>query len=203
MLSTSSQSPDHNLVVALRDGDETAFQELVDRYHALLVRLAMSWVRDRSSAEDIAQDTWLGMIEGLDRFGERSSLRTWLFHILANCARAHHRSTMRSIPFSSVWPAQEDDDSTVERFPAKGFGFVSTDSPEQLLAAGELVDEIDRAVRLLPARQRATLIHRDIEGRSSSETSALLGISAANERVLLHRARVRVRRELAGWLATS
>jgi RNA polymerase sigma-70 factor, ECF subfamily len=197
--STSPQPCEHDLVLALRAGDEHVFRELVDRYHTALVRLAMSLVGDRSSAEDIAQDTWLGMIEGLERFGERSSLRTWLFHILVNCARAHRRSALRSISFSSLMQALDGDNSEADLVLTRQSKTRLPESPEQCLVAGEVVDQIDRAVRLLPPRQRTIFTHRDIEGRSSRETSALVGISAANERVLLHRARVRVRRELAGW----
>ena len=111
-----SHASDQAVVAALRRGDEGAFAELVDRYHGAMVRLALAWVPDRATAEDVAQEAWLGMLRGLDSYAGRASLKTWLFGILVNCARARQRRERRSIPFSDL--PLDDEGATVdpERF---------------------------------------------------------------------------------------
>lgn len=198
---------DHELVQALRAHDERAFAALVDRYHASLVRLAMVYVGDRAAAEDAAQEAWLGLLSGIDRFGERASLRTWLFSILINCARAGRRRNARATPFSEL----EDHDSgpavDPERFHGAGhrweghWSVPPRDWPEERLLSAEIEDRLAEAVAHLPPRQRAVLLLRDIEGWPPDEICRLFRITGANERVLLHRARAHVRRELETYLS--
>lgn len=207
-LDTSPPRGDHELVQALRDHDERAFAAIVDRYHASLVRLAMIYVGDRAAAEDVAQEAWLGLLGGLDRFAERASLRTWLYGILVNCARASRRKTGRAVPFSDLYH-EGDDGPTVEpeRFHGSGHRWAGHWSvppeewPEERLLSNEIGGYLRQALSHLPPRQRAVLTLRDIEGWSASDICRLLDISEANERVLLHRARAHVRRELETYLA--
>ncbi len=174
-----------------------------------MVRLALAWVPDRAAAEDVAQEAWLGMLRGLDGYAGRASLKTWLFGILVNCARARSRRDRRSIAFSDL--AADDDDVTVDpdRFLPAGHrwdGHWATppaDWPEDRLLSLEVRDQVERALTRLPDRQRAVVILRDVEGWPPSEICALIGISPGNERVLLHRARAAVRRELEQYLSQT
>lgn len=210
-LATSQLSParDHELVAALRRGDERVFAELVDRHHAAMVRLALTYLSDRAAAEDVAQEAWLGMLRGLDGFAGRASLKTWLFGILVNCARARRRRDRRSIPFSD-FPA-DDDGPTVDpdRFLPSGHRWEGhwsappAEWPEDHLLSREIGGYLERALAHLPDRQRAVVTLRDIEGWPPSEICALFDISPGNERVLLHRARAAIRRELEGYLAQA
>jgi RNA polymerase sigma-70 factor (ECF subfamily) len=201
------------LLEGLRRGDEAAFVELLDRYHGALVRLAMVYVGDRAVAEEVAQETWLGVLRGLERFEGRSSLKTWVFRILTNRAKTRGEREGRMIPFSALAGAEvEADDPAVEpeRFlPAdhpkwpghwsaapRGWG----DNPEARLLSGETGDLIREAVDGLPPSQRAVIVLRDVEGFGSDEVCALLQVSETNQRVLLHRARSKVRRALEQYL---
>ncbi len=202
---------DAALVDALRHGDERAFAMLVDRYHPSLVRLARTYVDDTAVAEEVAQEAWLGMLSGLERYAGRASLQTWLFHILVNCARARRRREAHSIAFSNLAEPAEEDGSTVDpaRFHPddhRWAGHWSTppaEWPESRTLALEIGESLARAVDRLPPRQRSVLTLRDIEGWPASETCALLGISPANARVLLHRARAHVRREMESYLTQA
>ena len=191
---------DQAVVAALRRGDERAFAELVDRHHAAMVRVALAWVPDRVAAEDVAQEAWLAMLRGLDRYAGRASLRTWLFGILVNCARAHRRRDRRSIPFSDLAPAGEDATVDPERFLPAGHRWAGhwatppDEWPEDRLLAVEIRGYVEQALVHLPDRQRAVVVLRDIEGWSAPEICELFGISAGNERVLLHRGRAAIRR---------
>jgi RNA polymerase sigma-70 factor (ECF subfamily) len=200
---------DRAVVAALRRGDEGAFVELVDRYHASMVRLALAWVTDRAAAEDTAQEAWLGMLRGLDSYAERASLKTWLFGILVNCARARQRRDRRSIPFSDLPPDRDEATVDPDRFLPQGHRWAGhwatppADWPEDHLLSSEVRAHLERALTHLPNRQRAVVILRDVEGWPSSEICALIGISPGNERVLLHRARATIRRELEQYLTQS
>lgn len=201
---------DRDIVAALRRGDERVFAELVDRYHAAMVRLARAYVADRAAAEDVAQEAWLGVLRGLDGFSGRSSLKTWMFGILMNCARARRRRDRRSVPFSDL-EEDGDDSPTVDpdRFLPAGHRWAGhwasppTEWPEDHLLSREIAGYLERALARLPDRQRAVLTLRDIEGWPASEICALFGISPENERVLLHRARATIRHELERYLAQS
>jgi RNA polymerase sigma-70 factor (ECF subfamily) len=195
---------DQQIVAALRRGDEEAFSRLIDLYHASLVRLAMIYVGDRAVAEEVAQDTWMAVVTGLDRFEARSSLKTWIFTILTNQAKTRGKRESRSLPFSAFGDADADaDEPAVEpaRFEQGGQwpGHWARpprtwdESPEYSLLAGEVRAVVCSAVAELPANQREVISLRDIEGWGSAEVCALLGLTEANQRVLLHRARSRVR----------
>lgn len=202
----SSLAQDLAVVEALRGGDEGAFVELVDRYHAAMVRLALAWVSDRAAAEDVAQDAWLGMLRGLDGYAGRASLKTWLFAILVNCARARRRRDRRSIAFSELAPAGGEASVEPERFLPAGHRWAGhwatppVEWPEDRLLSLEVREQVERALAHLPDRQRAVVILRDVEGWPPSEICAVFGIRPGNERVLLHRARAAIRRELEQYL---
>jgi RNA polymerase sigma-70 factor (ECF subfamily) len=198
---------DSELVAALRRGDERVVATLVDRYHAAMVRLALTYVGDRATAEDVAQEAWLGMLRGLGDFAGRASLKTWLFGILVNCARARRRRDRRSVPFSDLPGVDAGPTVDPDRFlPAdhRWAGHWATppaEWPEGRLLSLEIGGYLEQALAHLPDRQRAVLTLRDIEGWPAAEICTLFDISPANERVLLHRARARVRRELERYLA--
>jgi RNA polymerase sigma-70 factor (ECF subfamily) len=201
------------LIQALRSGDEAAFAALLDTHHAALVRLAMVYVHNHAVAEEVAQETWLGVLQGLDRFEARSSLKTWIFHILVNRAKTRAAREGRHIPFSAVWnPDLEPAEPAVspERFlsadhpqwphhwaaPPRSWG----NSPEERLVSRETLGYIREAVATLPPSQREVITLRDIEGWTSQEVCNLLGVTETNQRVLLHRARSKVRRALEQYL---
>jgi RNA polymerase sigma-70 factor (ECF subfamily) len=193
---------------ALRAGDEGAFQSLIQRYHGPMLRLAMTYVGDRSVAEDVVQEAWLTCLRSLDRFEGRSSLKTWLFGILVNVARSRRRKESRILPFASLW-RRDDSDSrrpTVDRsrFGADGMwreGPHSWDNlPESKVLGKETLQHVRAAIDALPAKQREVILLRDVAGFEAGEVSSLLGISAANERVRLHRARAAVRQTLEEYL---
>ncbi len=203
---------DLRLLEALRAGDETAFVSLLDRYHASLARLAMVYVRNRAVAEEVVQETWLGVLRGLDEFQERSSLKTWIFRILVNRAKTHAVREGRSIPFSSLPdPAADGAEFAVDpdRFVPPGRLWsghwvsplhIWDKTPEELALSQETHAVIEEAVAGLPLRQREVIALHDIEGWTSEEVRNLLGITETNQRVLLHRARSTVRRELERYL---
>jgi RNA polymerase sigma-70 factor, ECF subfamily len=195
------------LVQAIRDGDERAFAELVDRYHASLVRVAAGYVRDPAVAEEVAQDTWLAVLKGIDRFERRSSLKTWIFRILANQAKTRAERERRTVPFSALTDAEGDPDAPAvdpERFDSVT-GMWSQppgrwpDEPEGELLRGEARRLILETIDMLPDGQRAVITLRDVEGFDSADACNVLGISEVNQRVLLHRARSRVRQALEDY----
>ena len=191
---------ERQLVAALRAGDEAAFRSLIERYHPLLVRVARSYVPTRAVAEEVAQETWLAVLEGIDRFEERSSLKTWLFRILTNKAKTRGERERRSLPFSSF----ETDEPAVEpeRFrgpqePWTGHWSATPRAfPEERLLAAEALAVIEDAIAALPPAQRAVITLRDVEGWSAEEVCNALTLSETNQRVLLHRARAKVRAAL-------
>lgn len=202
------------LLAALRRGDESAFAALIERYHPALVRLALLYVPSRAVAEDVAQETWLGVLKGLPTFEGRSSLKTWLFRILTNIAKTRGQREGRSIPFSTLGggdgeaggPSVDPDRFYQEgphagewRTPPGDWG----EAPEEHILAGEARAQIEAAIAGLPPTQREVITLRDIEGWSSAEVRNALGLSETNQRVLLHRARSRVRRAVEGYFATA
>ena len=193
---------------ALKAGDEEAFRSLIQRYHGPMLRLAMTYVGDRGVAEDVVQESWLTCVRSLDRFEGRSSLKTWIFGIVINTSRARRRKEARILPFAALW-RRDDSDShrpTVDqsRFGADGMwraGPHSWDNvPESKVIGGETLQKVKTAIDALPAKQREVILLRDVAGFEADEVSALLGISAANERVRLHRARAAVRKMLEEYL---
>jgi RNA polymerase sigma-70 factor (ECF subfamily) len=212
-LATVAPGDERELLVRLRAGDEQAFSELLERYHHSLVRLATVYVGSRADAEEVAQETWLAVLRGLDRFEGRASLKTWIFHILVNRAKTLAARTRRSVPLSAVDGLDEAFEPAVEpdrflgadhpRWPGHWLTPPATwgDLPEQGVLEQETLQLVRAAIEELPSAQRQVITLRDIEGWSSEETCALLGVSPENQRVLLHRARSRVRRALEAHLA--
>ncbi len=193
---------DAELVRGVRAGDRTAFAGLVRRHGGGLLRLARVFVREEAVAEEVVQDTWMAALEGLDGFEGRASFKTWLYRILANRARTRAVREGRSVPFSSLAGA-DDDESAVdpERFDAAGMwrdapvGW-SDETPERLALAAETRAVMEAAIAALPPAQRAVLVLRDEDGLETEEICNLLGLTVTNQRVLLHRARTRVRQAL-------
>jgi RNA polymerase sigma-70 factor (ECF subfamily) len=203
-----AEEHEQELVAALKAGDEAAFAALVDRYQASLVRIARMYVRDQATAEDVAAETWLAVLNGIDRFEGRSSFRTWLFRILSNRAKTRGQREARSVPFSSVG---DPDEPAVDpdRFQGEGeqhpdgwrvFPTPWEGDPEERLLAGEARTLILDTIEQLPPNQRAVITLRDIEGFSADEVRNVLDVSDTNQRVLLHRARSKVRRALEKYL---
>src|SRR4051794_23430049 len=195
-----SPDPDAELLAGLRAGDEEAFVALVHKYNPVMHRVALTYVRTPSVAEEVVQDAWVGVLRSLPRFEGRSLLRTWLLKILANRARSRGVREARSVPFSSLG----DDDPSVaperfqgpqDRFPGGWVAFPTdwTTLPEQQLLAQETLSLVDAAIRALPGRQHEVMLLRDVEGWSADEVCDALGLTAGNQRVLLHRARSAVR----------
>jgi RNA polymerase sigma-70 factor (ECF subfamily) len=183
---------DADLVALLRAGDEEAISRLVEQWSPTMFRLARSFVDSAQSAEDVVQEAWLGMLSGLARFEGRSSLRTWTFTILVNRARTRGAREARTLPRSPL------EDGTEE--PAQPWFCVATDiTPERAVLSREILLQLDRAISALPARQRQVVTMREISGMSAEEVCAALGISTANQRVLLHRARAALRAALTGY----
>jgi len=200
-----SLPPDEDapLLDALRAGDERAFAALVDKYGPSLLRLAQLYVSSRAVAEEVVQETWLAVLTGIERFEGRSSLKTWLFRILTNKAKTRGQREGRTLPFSSL-ASDGDEDQTavaVERF-ARGGAWATPPRgvPEERLLAGETRARVEQAISALPPNQRAVITLRDVEGLSAEEACNVLGLSETNQRVLLHRARAKVRTALERYL---
>jgi RNA polymerase sigma-70 factor (ECF subfamily) len=194
---------DARLVERLRARDDSAFAELVRRYHPSLLRFARTFVPTTALAEDVVQETWLGVLKGIDRFEGRSSLKTWIFRILANTAKTRAQREARSIPFSSL-----DDEGSFEptvereRFGAAGHWAVPPRAwPDERLLSAETRLVLEQAIEELPPTQRTVISLRDIEGWSADEVRNVLELSETNQRVLLHRARAKVRRALEQYFA--
>jgi RNA polymerase sigma-70 factor (ECF subfamily) len=184
---------DAALVERLRAGDEDAFVTLVERYHGPLLRLAQTFVPSAAVAEEVVQETWLGVVRGIERFEGRSSLKTWLFRILANRARstgARERRTVPSDPTAgpTVDPGRFDAGGGWRDPPAAW-----TEEAEDRLAARDLAARVHVHLGDLPEQQRQVVVLRDVEGLSAEEACDLLGLSDGNQRVLLHRGRARLR----------
>ena len=190
---------DAELVARLRAGDEQAFVALVARHHAAMLRVAGSFVPNAAIAEEVVQDTWLGVLRGIDGFEGRSSFRTWLLRILVNRARSTGVREHRSVAVGDAGPAVDR-----SRFDASGAWMSPPqhwveDSDDRLLAEG-LADQLQAALDELPARQREVVVLRDVDGLSGREVCDVLEISEANQRVLLHRGRSHLRQALESEL---
>ncbi len=194
-------SDDAVLVKALLARDPDAFSYLLDRYHAPLVRLARQYVPNRAVADEVVQETWLAVIEGIGRFEQRSSLKTWLYRILLNIARTHGAKEQRSIPFATGVIAADEpavDPRRFRRFALRGRGQWTQPpqpwaEPERRALDAESRALIEGAVDRLPPDQREVLTMRDLLDWSAVEVCDALGITDANQRVLLHRGRSKVR----------
>ena len=202
------------LVDALRGGDESAFVTLLERYQSALIRLALLYVHDRATAEDVVQETWLAVLRGIERFEGRATLKTWLFRILANRARTRagrdaQTLSLRSLPGPDAEafgepavPPTRFRPADDPRWPGHWLVAPSADDlPEERLLADELLDRVRAAVAELPPTHRAVVTLRDIEGLTSAEVCQLLELTEANQRVLLHRGRSRVRAALEDYLS--
>lgn len=193
---------DARLLERLRAGDQNAFVTLVARHHDSMLRLARTFVHSHAIAEEVVQDTWVGVLRGVDRFEGRSSLRTWLLAILVNRARSTGTREARSIPVGTDGPAVDG-----SRFGTNGMWSSPpehwTDDIENRIGATALRDEILSALAAMPARQRAVVMLRDVDGLRSDEVCEVLALTPANERVLLHRGRSRLRQALEDKIGAS
>jgi RNA polymerase sigma-70 factor (ECF subfamily) len=214
----AASEEDLRVVVALRQGDENTFARLVEQHHATLRHIARLYLSDAAVAEEVAQDTWLGVIQGVWAFEGRSSLKTWILRILINRAKTRALREGRTIPFAKLGiddleeaeavlsgahsrpsgdlryflPPAQANEAGYRVSPLRDPG----PSPETKLLADEAREHLRKAIEALPANLRIVLTMRDVEGRSSEEVCNILGIRETNQRVLLHRARSRVRTAL-------
>ena len=201
---------ERGLIAAIGRGDEQAFTELVDRHTPAMVRVAMAYVPSRATAEEVVQEAWIAVLHGIDGFEGRSTLKTWIFRILTNLAMRSGARERRSMPFSALAEAENTGEPAVDpdRFlPADHALFpghwalmpTRWPTPEEGLLAGETRDVIAAAIAKLPPAQRTVIALRDVEGWSSEEVVEALQISAGNQRILLHRARSRVRNAIESY----
>jgi RNA polymerase sigma-70 factor (ECF subfamily) len=196
------------LLAALRRGDESAFSRLVDQHHASMVRVACLYVASVAAAEEVAQEAWLGVLQGLARFEGRCTVKAWIFAIVANCAKSRGIRDRRTVPLSSLAADDEDGASVdADRFldeshPRWPGHWAQPPEPwgADDLVARETLEAIAAAMETLPPMQRAVMTMRDVEGLGSDDTCQVLGISEANQRVLLHRARSKVRQALESYM---
>jgi len=201
---------DARLIEGLLAGDEAAFAQLMGEYGASMLRVAQMYVSSRAVAEEVVQEAWLGVLKGVGRFEGRSSLKTWLFRIVANTAKTRGVREARSIPFSALGDESEHEPSVDpdrflgagERFP--GHWALPPESwagvPEGRLLAQETLDVIEREIERLPPTQRAVITMRDVQGFTSEEVCNALDLTETNQRVLLHRARAKVRSALEEYM---
>ena len=206
VVSSSHNDEEHLLLRALRERDEQAFESLLDRWYSPMLRLARTYVRSHADAEEVVQDTWLAVLAGIDRFEGRSSLKTWIFRILVNRARTRARREARSMPLSAV-PAAGGHGGSASGSSEPEWLFLpertgpllwhgsslEAANPHDQLVNGELRTRIEMAIATLPARQQEVITLRDLEGWSAEEVCETLELTDANQRVLLHRARMKVR----------
>ena len=202
---------DSQLLASVRKGDENAFVRLVERYHASMLRLARMYV-EPGVAEDVVQDTWIGVLRGLSSFEGRASFKTWLFRIVANRARTRAVRNARSIPVSLLGELDlESDEPAVDpsrfqrgdgRYPGHWLLKPSAEElPEERLLAGELNEVVRSALGNLPKAQSEVVRLRDVDGLASEEVCQLLNLTEGNQRVLLHRGRSKIRTALEAYLA--
>ncbi len=200
-----SASKEADLVARLRAGDERAFEALVDRHYGMMLAVARGHVRTRALAEEVVQEAWLGVLNGIDRFEGRSSLKTWIMRIVVNIAMTRGEREARTIPFSTF--ASETDEPAVDpdRFRDESDGFPGhwraypgnwAALPDEALLGRETLSVVMSAIEELPAAQRVVITMRDVAGCSSEEVCGTLDVSEGNQRVLLHRARSHVRSAL-------
>ena len=204
---------ERDLCAALRRGDEAAFARLVTLHHSSLRRVALSYVRSAAVADEVVQETWLAVLRGLDNFEERSSLKTWIFRILTNTAKTRAERESRTVPLSALASGDADEDESAvdpNRFfdqqHARWPGHWASpparwdELPEEHLSGRETLDTLKAAIEQLPPQQRQVVVLRDVEGWEADDVCELLGLSEANQRVLLHRARSKVRQALEDQL---
>ena len=207
------QAPeDARIVDALRAGDEAAFTMLVQDWSPAMLRVARIYVPTRAIAEEVVQDTWIAVLRGIDRFEGRSSLRTWVFRILTNTSKTRGERERRTVPLSALddpvrvpEPAVSPDrflDADHPNFPGHWASPPASwsDQPEEKLLGAETRAVIDAAIARLPPAQRAVISLRDVQGWDSEDVGNVLGVSETNQRVLLHRARAKVRQALEEYL---
>jgi RNA polymerase sigma-70 factor, ECF subfamily len=203
-----NDSADATLVDRLRAGDADAFADIVRAWSPMMLRVARTYVSTDASAQEVVQDAWLAIIRGLDRFEGRSSLRTWVLAILGNLGRSRGVREARTVPLSSLGPTDDDrplidpdrfrgpSDQWSRHWTPLGQPRPWPGSPEEAALAGEGRSELENGLAQLPERQRTVVTLRDIHGLTSEEVCSILGVSASNQRVLLHRARSRLRSHL-------
>jgi RNA polymerase sigma-70 factor, ECF subfamily len=200
---------DARLVEGLRAGDEAAFAALMRMHGASMLRVAQMYVSTRAVAEEVVQEAWLGVLKGIDRFEGRSSLKTWLFRILVNTAKTRGIREARSLPFSALADDVGEGAVPVDRFLGAGERFPGhwavppaswAGIPEERLLSAETMDVVRRTIGLLPPAQKTVLTLRDVEGFSAEEVCNALDLTETNGRVLLHRARAKVRAALEEYL---
>jgi len=206
---SAAGAEDVELVARLRAGDEKAFEALVTRHYATMLAVARTYVKTRAVAEEVVQEAWLGLLQSLDRFQGRSSLKTWILAILVNKAKTRAVREGRTVPFASLAGQADEPAVEPERFrgPHDAFPGHWRSYPGNWGASAEVAAEdretlrvTMRAIAELPPAQQTVIRMRDVEGYSSDEVCAALDVSAANQRVLLHRARSRVRAALEAHL---
>ncbi len=208
---TALTSDEQRLIAGLKRGDEGAFDELVNKHHGALIRMAMGHVADREVAEEVVQDTWMAVIESLNRFEGRSSLRTWIFGILIHKAKDRGVREKRHTTFSAFESYDDDQDEAVDpsRFQQSGdwaghWAFPpqpwDDQTPEKLLASQQAVNAMNKAIEALPKTLKEVLVLRDVEGVEVQEVCELLKITETNLYVRLHRARERVRAAVETFL---
>ena len=202
----SASGDDVELVRRLRRGDEDAFMSLVERLQPMMLRVARMYVSSQAVAEEVVQEAWLGVLQGIDRFESRSSLRTWILRIVSNIAKTRGQREGRSVPFASL--TGDDLDAPAfdpDRFLEAGdewaghWSTLPTDwrgLPETRLTSSETLDAVRRAIDALPPMQAQVIRLRDVQGWTSEEVRNALELSETNQRVLLHRARAKVRAAL-------
>jgi RNA polymerase sigma-70 factor, ECF subfamily len=214
MTTPESHAEERTLLAALRSGDETAFAALVDAHGPAMRRVALTFVRSGAVADEVVQEAWLGVLRGIDRFEGRSSLKTWLYRIVANTARTRAVREARSIPFSALEleteakgraepaVAAERFHGPEERYPGGWVSFPAAwaEQPDAALIGSETRGLIAAAIEALPPGQRIVITLRDVEGWSSDEVCSVLELSETNQRVLLHRARSKVRAVLEEYV---
>jgi RNA polymerase sigma-70 factor (ECF subfamily) len=198
---------DHALLERLRARDEQAFVELIDRYHGPLLRLALAFVPSRAVAEEVVQETWVGVLNGLATFEGRSTLKTWIFRILSNRAKTRGIRENRTVPFSGLSEQGNEPEAAVDpaRFQQNGMWGLpprrwEDDAAERVLMNRQAMQRLEEAIAALPPNQRAVVTLRDVDGLDSAEVCNVLEISETNQRVLLHRARAKLRAVLEEYV---
>ena len=195
MRTSVAHQNDRELVARLLRGEAAAFATLLDRHHAALHRTALAFVSTEASAEEVVQDTWLAVLNGLSSFEGRSSIKTWIFQILINRAKTKGAREARTVPVATLLGDDDGEPTLPERLDAE--------NPKKLLLRKELAGELAAAILDLPARQRAVIMLRDALGWTPEDVRDALAVNEANQRVLLHRARVLLRASLLHHRATS
>jgi RNA polymerase sigma-70 factor, ECF subfamily len=195
---------DMPLVEALRNYEESAFMTLVDQYQVTMVRIAQRYVDDVETAKEVVQETWLAVLRGVHEFAGRASFKTWLFTILVNRARTRGKQAKHFVPFGEwaweQWTVDETHSGLEPQSPSQAGRTIDirqaatvVSTPEEQMLQQEMQAQIEEAILALPPAQREVMILRDIEGWPAAEICLVLDLSEVNQRVLLHRARSKVR----------